>query len=180
MRLRKMIEVIIEKITDSSLMQKACASTFHGDKPTKITLDKIYKCEHSPIRTQLYWVEIKEIPTFVSTHFVRHKIGVEHFVSTNRIDRGGDVVADRNTPIRVHSMLINAQSLINMAKDRLCTGASKETREVMEMIKVCIKNIDPDLYKYLVPKCFYRNGLCPELRSCGLNKTYNPQEYKNE
>ena len=63
-------------------------------------------------------------------------------------------------------MLINAQSLINMARKRLCMKAHKETRMIMESIKEAIENIDPDLAKCMIPECQYR-GQCHELKSCG-------------
>ena len=83
------MEISIRKLTDEKLMQRACEMTMHGET-SNMTLEKIYKCEHSPIRTQMFWIEVLGIPSFASVHFVRHKIGVEHFVSTNREDRGGN------------------------------------------------------------------------------------------
>ena len=48
--------------------------------------NKILKAEHSPIRTLMFTVRM-ELPYWVSTHFVRHKYGVEHYVSSQRNDR---------------------------------------------------------------------------------------------
>lgn len=154
--------VNIAKLTDTDLMHKACESTMHGQK-SNLSLSDIYKCEHSPIRTQLFWIEMI-VPTFVSVHFVRHKIGVEHFVQTNREDRGGLSEVDRMTPVK-HSMLINAQALIQMARKRLCKQSHSATREAMRDIKMTVFQVDPDLYEFLVPECMYR-GKCPELKSC--------------
>ncbi len=67
------MKIIVTKLTDINLMRTACEATFRGN--SKITLDQIYKCQHSPIRTQLFWIEMIDILTFVSVHFVRHKIG---------------------------------------------------------------------------------------------------------
>lgn len=136
-----------------------------------MTLDKIYKSMHSPIRTQLFWIQMIDIPSFVSVHFVRHNVGVSHFVLSMRDDRSGVPNSETNrlTPIN-HSMLINAESLINMARKRLCSKASIETQNVMKAIKEKIGEVDKDLEKYLVPECFFRNGFCPELKSCGKNK----------
>jgi hypothetical protein len=160
------MQIKIKKLTGEDLMRRACEMTMKGQRST-ISLDKIYKCEHSPIRTQIFWIEMKHIPTFVSVHLVRHKIGVEHFVESNRPDRHGAAKADRMTPVN-HAMLINAQALINMAKARLCFQASPETREVMLAIKHKMFAVDPALGYRMVPTCLYRGGICPELKPCGI------------
>ena len=81
---------------------------------------KMYKCEHSPIRLREFKIVIENCPSWVATHFVRHHIGVEKFVSTQRTDRTG---IDRNklpqdAPVRLQ-MNCNAQAIINIA---LMTG----------------------------------------------------------
>jgi thymidylate synthase ThyX len=111
----------------------------------------------------MFWVEMRGIPTFVSVHLVRHKIGVEHFVQSNRTDVV-ETIADRNTPIN-HAMLLNAQSLVNLSRKRLCMKASKETREVMQEIKNKVGLVDEILPKYMVKDCEYR-GKCVERNPC--------------
>jgi thymidylate synthase ThyX len=64
-------------------------------------------------------------------------------------------------------MLVNAQTLINMARKRLCSKAHKETMDTMMAIKDEIAWVDPDLAKFLVPECEYRGNFCHEPRSCG-------------
>jgi hypothetical protein len=159
------MRVEIKKLTNINLMREACEMTMNSNNKSKMSLDKIYQCEHSPIRTQLFWIQMSDIPTFVSVHFVRHKIGVEHFVKTNREDRNGDREVDRNTLVK-HGMLINAQALVNMSRKRLCGGASKETQQLMKLIKKEIEKVDKDLAYYMVADCIYRNG-CNEIKSCG-------------
>lgn len=158
------MQITAIKLTDDNLMRRACESTMRG-QTSKMTLDKIYRSEHSPTRVMMFWIEMKDIPTFVSVHLVRHGIGVEHFVMSNREDRGGNGTENRYTPVN-HSMLANAQALINMARKRLCGAASKETQEVMQCIKDAIGIVDPDLAKYMVRECEYRNGICPESKPC--------------
>jgi len=139
-----------------------------------MSLLKGYQTEHSPIRTQIFWVEMNGIESFVSTHFVRHKIGVEHYVKSNRDDlTGSNEVIDRNTLVN-HAMLINSAALISMARKRLCLKSHRKTTAVMAKIVHEIMGIDLDLYKYLVPECVYRNKFCPEVKECpaGLNKVY--------
>ena len=113
----------------------------------------------------MFAVEMKDIPSFVSTHLVRHKIGVEHFVQSNRADRGGNAHADRNTLIN-HLMVLNAQALITMARKRLCSKASLETQEIMATIANKIHEVDAALAMCMLPECEYRGG-CTEMNSCG-------------
>lgn len=150
------------KITNELLLRLACSFTIAAE--SKMSLDRIYKCEHSPMRTQMFVVEMYGIPTFVSVHFVRHKHGVEHFVKSNRDDRGGKD-GGRREPVN-HLMLVNAQALVNMARKRLCFQAHTETVKTMVAIKEAIEKVDPTLARFMVPECMYRNG-CHELRPCG-------------
>lgn len=159
------MQIKVTKLTDETILRAACEATMRGQQ-SKVSLDKMYRCEHSPIRTQLFWIEMKDIYTFVSVHLVRHKTGVEHFVMSNREDRGGTGKEDRYTPIN-HSMFINAQALIQMSRKRLCGAAHQEAQNVMQAIKDEIEKVDPDLARYMVRECEYRNGICPELKCCG-------------
>ena len=152
------MNVTVKRVTDKSLMDKACE--FTSGKPRSSTTNyQLYLSEHSPIRTQLFWVEMHGIPTYVSVHFTRHKIGVEHFVQSNR-----NKEADRNTPVN-HAMFINAAALINMARKRLCNNADDNTRLLMEDIKLAVLRIDEDLALCMLPECRYR-GTCPEPFPC--------------
>lgn len=161
------MQITIRKLTDVDLLREAAGLTINAD--SGLTLGKAYQCEHSPMRTQMFWIVMEDIPTFVSVHLVRHKIGVEHFVKSNRRDRGGNDEITRMTPVN-HGMLINAQALIEMARKRLCYQASLETRRVMEEIKAAMWNVDEALSTKMVSNCTYRGGYCPELKPCGRLK----------
>lgn len=158
------MKITVRKITDKALLDLACSYTAGKDIEVK-SMKRMYESEHSPTRTQLFVIEMQGIPTFVSVHLVRHKVGVEHYVKSNRSDRGGDEQANRLSPVN-HMMLINAQGLINMARRRLCGKASKETQEVMQEIWYGVNAVDPDLSACMVPDCEYRKG-CYEFGSCG-------------
>lgn len=198
--------VTVRKLTDRELMLSACESTFLGK--SNQSLLSIYKSEHSPSRTQLFWIEVKNAPLFVVSHYVRHHVGIEKYQLSMRSDRNGGkdqcpYIADRLSEILAVpeeyraeeetkemyelleelknrsgrnaltnlSILVNAQSLIDMAKLRLCNMASPETRQVFSAIKEKINEIDPELASMMVRKCVYRNGLCGEPRCCGFNLT---------
>ena len=168
------MQIIARKITDMALAREAIESTSRVQ--SKATLDQLYRWEHSPMRTQMFWVQMQDIPTATSVHTVRHKIWIEHFVMTNRPDRGGDGSANRNTPVG-HSFFCNAEALISMARKRLCYAASEETRDIMLTIKDAVRAVDPDLSRYMVPNCVYRGGICAEPKCCGK---YRIRRYKGE
>jgi hypothetical protein len=136
--------------------------------PTDEWIERLVKAEHSPIRE--LWFGIKmTIPYWVSVHFVRHHIGVNHYVQTQRTDRTGtDRNEKRQDEVVSHIMSINAQELINMSHKRLCKQASKETRQVMQMIVDEVVKVAPYMKEVLVPLCKYRNGKCTEMFSCGV------------
>lgn len=164
------MRVEVTKLTDISLAHRACQYTMFAHQESNIKLRKLYGAEHSPLRTQMFWVELDGIPAYVSTHLVRHKIGVEHFVSTRRLDRGATTVSDRNTSVN-HAFICNAQALINMSRKRLCTKADETTRKIMGYIKDAVESVDPDLAEFMVVDCAYR-GKCYEPRGCGLKESY--------
>ena len=193
------MEIKVEKISDERIMREACEMTFLGK--SKMSLKKMYACEHSPCRTQIFWIRLYDIPLFCSTQLLRHHVGSQPFQLTCRKDRNGgnnhfqekigqviDLInrghnkeaivilnwleenADRYTKVNL-GIFLNAQSLINMAKDRLCSDASAETREIFKTIKAEIEKVDPDLALFLVPRCIYRGGICNSRKPCGFNKT---------
>jgi thymidylate synthase ThyX len=75
-----------------------------------------------------------------------------------------DEVPNRNTPnnLRFDG---NFQSFINISRKRLCGCASKETREVWNIIKDAIEKVEPELASRMVRECVYR-GFCPERKRC--------------
>ena len=125
--------------------------------------------EHSPIRVVTYRITMRDIPYWVSVHLVRHKVGVEHFVSTQRTDRTGTPreKLPQDNPV-THTMVLNAQAILNISHRRLCACASKETREVWRKVVSAVKMIDPLLASLCRPMCEYRGGKCHEhLAPCG-------------
>lgn len=153
-------------------MRRAAEMTLRDGKESSVTLAEIYRCEHSPMYTQWFWIEMLEIPTFVAKQLARHHVGgTVHFIMTGREDRGADGKADRWTPVN-HGIMINAKGLVDMARKRLCNKAHASTIAVMKAIKRKVAAVDPDLAAYMVPECVYRGG-CHELRPCGENVWYH-------
>jgi hypothetical protein len=144
------------------------ARAMSGKKPKDLdseTWYKFLKSEHSPIRVATYRIILEDLPYWVSVHFTRHKIGVEHFVSSRRPDRTGQ---ERSPGDLVrHEMVANAQALITMARKRLCRKASTETMFAMADICQAVSLVDMQLYIAMAPDCVYR-GVCHEMQPCGL------------
>jgi hypothetical protein len=140
-------------------------------EPSPAWKRKMLLCEHSPIRQLLFRTKWFELKSWVSVHFVRHKVGIEHWVQSQRTDRT-DVDRDKqpqDSPV-THELLVNAQSLIYISRKRLCNRASPETREAWKALLSTIKEQQPELFQCCVPDCVYR-GWCYELKSCGYHKT---------
>ena len=152
---------------------------YSGTKVTDEWKSKILKAKHSPIRTLWFTVRMT-IPYYVSTHFVRHKIGVEHYVQSQRNDRQSSY--DRNTAPQdmmvSHIMEINAEQLMFMANRRLCGMADKTTRSIMSGLCAGIEALCPEFEGHLKPMCEYLHE-CPEFKSCGYWEAINKIKHEN-
>lgn len=136
------------------------------NKPTDEWKLKLIESEHSPLRELWFGIRMT-IPYWVSVHFVRHHIGVNHYVQTQRTDRT-HIIRDTQSQGKLvsHIMSINAQELVFMSHKRLCKQASPETREVMQEICRQVIEVCPQMKSVLVPLCKYRNGKCTEFFPC--------------
>ncbi len=142
-----------------------------GTYPSASWKKTILLAEHSPIRKIKFAWRWANLKSWVSVHFVRHKFGIEHWVSTQRSDRTG-VDRDRSqqdAPV-FHECEANAQALIFISRRRLCNQASPETRAAWQEVKAEVQKCDPVLASVMVPECIYR-GFCPEFKSCGYVET---------
>ena len=127
--------------------------------------------EHSPIRQMFISAKWINLPYWVSVHFVRHKIGIEHWVRTQRSDRTGTDRAQNLQSAEVeHEILANYQAVINISRKRLCRQASPETTQAWKAVLEEVKKQDEALYRVCVPDCVYR-GWCMEYKSCGYHET---------
>ena len=143
-----------------------------GEKePSSKWKRRMLLCEHSPIRQLFIKCKWYDLKYWVSVHFVRHKVGIEHWVRTQRTDR---THIDRDElpqgSLVEHEFEANAQAMITISRKRLCNQAAGETREAWQAVLESIKEEQPELYSVCVPDCIYR-GWCYEFRSCGYFKT---------
>ena len=136
-----------------------------GKDPSPKFKREILISEHSPIRSMSVKWQWVNIPSWVATHFSRHKW--ECFIKTQRTDRTG-VNRDKlsqDAPV-IMTGEANTQHLIDTARKRLCRLASRETRNYMEDLKTALYLREAEISHVLVPNCIYRGG-CPEPGGCG-------------
>jgi hypothetical protein len=81
------MEVKIKKLTDVDLLREA--ASFTSGNECHMSLKTAYRNQHSIIRTQLFWVEMTDIPLFVASQLVRSHIGLQFYQRSKRVDRGG-------------------------------------------------------------------------------------------
>ena len=176
------MKVKILDITKNWLDIKNAALTTVGKQslkePTSKWKKQILLCEHSPIRKfKISW-KWSDLKSWVSVHIVRHKIGIEHFVTSQRTDRQDKYDRDeaKQSALISHECEANAQAIINISRKRLCNNASQETREAWQEFLDSFKDDEPELYSVCVPECIYR-GHCFEFNTC---KYYKTKEYQNK
>jgi len=128
---------------------------------------------HSPMRAVEYRFYFNEIPSHNTVHFIRHHVGVQPYVKSQRDDRNAGWSVPRKDkpqgePI---SMMfdINVNSLLDMAKARLCNQADKDTKAIMKQMRRCLENgdeYDKEVAYYMRPPCkWYKQ--CFEFEPCG-------------
>lgn len=165
------------KMATSWARAKECALQTIGKKMATLPDDewerKMLMCQHSPIRMVEYDIKICGVPQWVTVHLVRHFIGCEKFVRTQREDRNPNVKNRDELPqgeLNDMTFVANAEALINISKRRLCGCASPETRKVWSMVRDAIREVDPIMADFMVPSCIYRS-FCPEIIGCGYDKS---------
>lgn len=166
-----------KQCTLNTVGKKLKTSTTSVDEEWK---KKLLASEHSPIR-ELWFGFRLTIPYFVSVHIVRHHIGCNHYVSTQRDDRHSEREISREElpqgAMVTHVLSINAQELMFFMRKRLCEQADPMMRYVANLIKDEVLKTNPEFKGLLVPLCFYRNGKCTEMFPCG-KYAWSKQEEK--
>lgn len=171
-------------------------------EPSKNWKKMAIMAEHSPIKLVEYCISFANLRQWVGVHLLRHDHVIPQ-IHTQRGDRR-DILAEypyiqealnslqedstsvnprdfvRQGEPNDQDFYVNAQTLINISRKRLCRAASKETREAWELVvKVLKENVDPVISKFMVPNCIYR-GFCPECTSCGYWKTSSFKKALND
>ena len=137
--------------------------------PTSEWKHAILKARHSPIRYLRYSFLLEGIPSWVSVHLVRHHVGCQPYVKSQRNDRQSDydrTKAPQDAPVDMIWDL-NAESLMIVANKRLCGQASNETRRIVKAMCLLAEQHTPELKGLLVPMCVKEHG-CAEMKPCGF------------
>ena len=179
--------VTVEKIVSWNKVLNSARLTVGKDtlnrEPSDSFKRDILLSEHSPLRKLLFDVTWNTIPYHVAMHLRTHHVGFKsadddlYFVKTQRTDRT-QIERDnlpQSTPV-ILNIQINAQSLINVSRVRLCNLALKETREAWMECLIEIGKIEPLLFKVCQRNCIYR-GFCPEGNCCNYDKS---QQFEDE
>lgn len=117
------MEINVTKLTDVNLLRRANSFTTGHD--SKMDLAHAYRYGHSPIRTQLFWIEMRDIPLFCASQFVRSHVGVQWYQLSKRTDRGGE---DFITECNKVSKEICAQ--VHNIKDQIAQGMVTDTDDL--------------------------------------------------
>ena len=190
------MEVTVTQDTSWNRALNAARKTWGKNKIEKEPSEEWKKmalmAEHSPIKLVEYTISFKDLRQWVGVHLLRHPF-VLPFIHTQRVDKRDldeyvdkvmSILSDdvKNDPsfnkrdqlfqgqTNDQDFVVNAQTLINISKKRLCNCASKETRDAWKAVQDAIREFDPVMASFMVPSCVYR-GFCPEKDSCGYWKT---------
>lgn len=174
------VEIIKHPTEDDWLLAKQCTLVTVGKDSTKPpTIEwkhNLLAARHSPIRTLEFCFKLINIPNWIAVHLVRHVHSIP-FVKSQRNDRQCEYdrnSAPQSTPVTM-CWFMNAEELMTVANKRLCSQASKETRDIVKAICDEVVKVNPEFEGLLEPMCSYRGGKCTEFNCCGLNKKYQSQ-----
>lgn len=142
-----------------------------GHEPSHQFKMNILMSRHSPIQALIFRIEMKDVPSWVSVHYVRHHVGIAgHWVSSQRPDRSPTGANRHSLPqdaLVNHDIILNAQEIMFISRKRLCMQASAETRAVWRKVVEELKKIgEPELAAFCQPECWWCGG-CTESNSCG-------------
>lgn len=137
--------------------------------PTDEWKHKMLRARHSPIRHLQFSFYLKDVPSWVSVHLVRH-VHAQPYVKSLRNDRQSEFdrnAARQDTPV---DMIydVNAEEFLTICNKRLCYKASKETRDVVYEMTRLVAESNPEFVPFMVPMCFHMNMSCPEFDPCGM------------
>ncbi len=176
------VEILKHPTEEDWLWCKTCTLNTVGKKLLSTTKEvdmewkkKLLASEHSPIRELWFGIKLT-IPYFLSVHIVRHHIGCNHYVSTQRDDRHPERELSREElpqgTFVSHILSINAQELMFFMRKRLCNQADPVMRYVANLIKQEALKTNPEFEGLLVPLCEYRNNKCTEMFPCSKAATF--------
>ena len=148
-------------------------------KETELEWQKrMLRCRHSPIRKLWFSFYIKDIPYWLHVELVRHHVGIEKYVKSQRDDRNNNDIprAEKPQGALVNMIIdLNSETLLTLMNKRLCGAATKEMQELMLMIRKEVIKTNPEFEEFLVPMCVYIKG-CNEFFSCNRKALFFQEE----
>jgi hypothetical protein len=165
------VEVVKIKETDE-MLKKTLEQCWNVDM--KVSKKRLYACSDSILEIPEYYI-YATVPRSVAMQMETHKKkhGTYLWLSSARPDLSTADTSEysRTQPVRF-VMKTTARGLVDISHYRMCGKAEAPTRKFMKLLQEKIREIEPELADNMMPMCYYRNGVCTELRCCGLNKTY--------
>lgn len=170
------MEIRIKELTPwevpASLARRTMWKEGLGHEPSSDWKSRIILAAHSPIYSKFYQVDWDGLPRWIADEFVRHHVGATPYMSSQRPDRSPDATPRserrQTDPVNL-SMVLNAQSFLDISRKRLCRQAAPEARETWARTLEVLKEIgEVELYDHCVPECVHQGGFCPEMKCCGM------------
>ena len=133
---------------------------------------------HSPIRAVEYRLFIYDVPSWVTTHYSRHHVGSQPYIFSQRDDRNLRNIIPRSEEKQgklINMILdLNVNSILDIAKARLCSKAADKTREVFiefkRQLSSSVDEYDQILASYMKPPCEWYQK-CFEIIPCAMEKS---------
>ena len=178
------VELVHVPTEEELLWVKECTLGTDGKSiktpPSKEFLRGLLKARHSPIREMIFRFRITDLPYWVSVHLVRHHVGFNPYVQSQRNDRQDKydrTKAPQDAPVMMRISL-NAEALLSLANKRLCMKASPETRAVVHEMCRLVEERCPEFAGLFEPMCERNGGVCYEIDGCG--KCVCENEYRRK
>ena len=180
------MKITIKKLVDWDEVYDSALFTQRkevGDKkPTSKWKLKTCYAKHSILRDLMFSIKIEDVESFIISHLIRHKQNyTQPYVQTLREDLTG-IPNESVTRLTKNGVkfILNARSIIDISRVRLCNKASIETVLVWKDVLKELEKIEPELFSVCVPQCV-EVGMCTEYQTCGFDesKKFNKdrQEY---
>jgi hypothetical protein len=157
-------------------MRVTTGKDMYTDKLPKLeTWYKMLLSSHSSARTVKYRIFIEDIPYYAHVYLIRHHVGFEPHVFSQRDDKGELDKTDRDDKLQSVpiSMLYdaNAPAILNIAQKRLCYKSHRVIQDAMRKLKCAFvyegDDYDKVLGRLMQRPCSWWQGYCSEPKPCG-------------
>ena len=179
------MKIAIKKLVDWGEVYDSALFTQRkevGDKkPTSKWKLKTCYAGHSILRDLMFSIKIEDVESFIISHLIRHKREyTQPYVQTLREDLTG-IPNESVTRLTKNGVkfILNAKSIIDISRVRLCNKASIETILVWKEVLKELEKIEPELTSICVPQCVEK-GMCTEYKTCGFDESKKFDEIRED